>query len=64
MSVFQYLQLQTIDPQDYGTVSELDQYEQDETIDLSEEVEGAEIMRAWDILEKDMHEPASARNKA
>lgn len=62
MSVFQYLQLQPIDPQDDGSISELDQYEQDEVIDLTEETEGVDIMQAWDRLEKDMHVPA-AKNK-
>ncbi len=64
MSVFTYLQLQTVDPQDDGTTSDLDVYEHDETIDLTEETEGAEIMQAWTVLEKDMHESAGKRSKA
>ncbi len=54
-TVFHYLQLQPVDPQDDGSVSDLDQYTQDETIDLTEEFEGAEIMQAWDKIEQDMH---------
>jgi hypothetical protein len=55
MSVFQYLQLQPVDPQDDGTVSELDQYEHDEVIDLSEESENQDIIQAWEKLEHDIH---------
>lgn len=54
-SVFHYLKLQPVDPQDDGSISDLDQYAQDETIDLNEEFEGAEIMSAWDQIERDMH---------
>lgn len=61
MSVFQYLQLQPVDPQDDGTTSALDQYEHDETFDLSEEAESVDIIQAWERLERDMHEPASKR---
>ncbi len=60
-SILHYLQLQPIDPQDDGTVSEFDQYEEDETIDLNEEFEGVEIIQAWDRIEQDMHETASVR---
>jgi hypothetical protein len=61
MSVFQYLQLQPVDPQDDGTVSDLDQYEHDETIDLNEDSEGEDIIHAWEQIEHDMHEPASTK---
>lgn len=55
MSVYQYLQLQPVDPQDDGTISDLDEYQHDETIDLSEETEGEEIVHAWEELEQAMH---------
>ena len=55
MSVFQYLQLQTIDPQDDGTVSDLDKYDVDEVIDLTEDADGAELEREWDEIERDLH---------
>lgn len=60
-SVFHYLKLQPVDPQDDGSVSDLDQYEEDDVIDLSEEAEGAEIMQAWDQIERDMHGSSSTR---
>lgn len=56
MSVYEYLQLQPLEPQEDGTISDLDKFEIDETIDLTEEAEGAEIIQAWDRLSKDMHE--------
>ena len=55
MSVYQYLKLQPVDPQDDGTVSDLDLYEQDETIDLNEDTENVDIVTAWEKLERDMH---------
>ena len=61
MSILHYLQLQAIDPRDDGTVSDFDQYAEDETIDLNEEFEGVEIIEAWDRIEQDMHETASVR---
>ena len=55
MSVFQYLQLQPIDPQDDGTTSALDEFAQDETIDLTQEADGEELIREWDEIEHDLH---------
>ena len=55
MSLYQYLQLQPIDPQDDGTVSDLDEYQQDEVIDLNEDTEDQDIVQAWERLEQDMH---------
>lgn len=55
MSLFQYLQLQPIDPQDDGTVSDLDQYDEDEVIDLTEDADGEELVREWDEIERDLH---------
>lgn len=54
MSVFNYLQLQPIDPQDDGTVSTLDQFEQDEQIDLTQETDGEELAREWTEIEEAM----------
>jgi len=45
MSLLQYLQLQPIDPQDDGTVSDLDDFPQDEVIDLTEEDDGDTLAR-------------------
>ena len=56
MSLFPYLQLQQIDPQDDGTLSELDQYEQDETIDLDNDTDGETLDQRWSEITKSMHE--------
>ncbi len=55
MSLFQYLQLQPIDPQDDGSVSELDQYTPDEVIDLSQDEDGATLIREWEEITEDLH---------
>ena len=55
MSLFQYLHLQPIDPQDDGTVSDLDQYDEDEVIDLTEDADGEELVREWDEIQRDLH---------
>ena len=55
MSLFQYLQLQPIDPQDDGSVSELDEYEQDEVIDLTQDEDGATLLQEWEQITKDLH---------
>ena len=54
MSIFNYLQLQPVEPSDDGTVSDLDIYEQDETINLEEDIDEQELEQAWNaILEDD-----------
>ncbi len=55
MSLFPYLQLQPIDPQDDGTVSDLDKYEEDETIDLTADNDGEMLEQAWEQITKDLH---------
>lgn len=55
MSLFPYLQLQPIDPQDDGSVSDLDQYEQDEVIDLSGDEDGESLLHAWEEITQDLH---------
>ncbi len=54
MSLFQYLQLQPVDPQDDGSVSDLDEYNHDEVIDLVDE-DGADLVREWEEISNDMH---------
>lgn len=61
MSLFQYLQLQPIDPQDDGTVSDLDQYDEDEVIDLSADEDGETLLEAWEQISNDMHSVATKR---
>lgn len=58
MSLFQYLQLQPIEPQEDGTVSELDAYEQDEVIDLTQDEDGATLLQEWEDITRDLHENA------
>lgn len=53
MSLFKYLELQPIDPQDDGTVSDLDYYEQDEVIDLSHDADGEELVEQLDKMVHD-----------
>lgn len=64
MSLFQYLQLQPIDPQEDGTLSELDQYAEDDTIDLSYEPDGEELVHEWELIEHDMHDENVASSLA
>ena len=46
-SLLQYLQLQPVDPQDDGSVSDLDAYQHDETIDLNSDVDDQALEHAW-----------------
>lgn len=55
MSIFKYLQLQPVEPLDDGTISELDQYAEDDTIDLSSDMDGEVLMRKLDEMARDMH---------
>ncbi len=54
MSIFSYLQLQPVDPHDDGTISDLDEYEQDETIDLTDDIDEAELDAAWSKVINDL----------
>ena len=55
MSLFPYLQLQPIDPQDDGTISDLDKYEEDETIDLNSDTDGETLEQEWEKITNDLH---------
>lgn len=58
MSIFNYLQLQPVDPKDDGTVSDLDQYDQDETIDLSADIDEQVLEATWERVIEDLdHDP-------
>lgn len=61
MSLFEYLELQPIDPQEDGTISELDRFAEDETIDLSRDEDGEDLMRRFDEWNRDLHETDSDR---
>lgn len=56
MTLFPYLQLQTIDPQEDGTVSDLDLYEEDDTIDLDSDTDGDTLDQKWSEITKSLHE--------
>jgi len=56
MSIYTYLQLQPVDPQDDGTVSDLDTYEHDDTIDLQDDIDEKTLDEAWDRIVEDFHE--------
>lgn len=55
MSLLQYLQLQPIDPQDDGTVSDLDDFPQDELINLTEEDDGDKLAQSWEEIDETLH---------
>lgn len=46
-SIYQYLQLQPVEPNDDGTVSDLDAYQQDETIDLTQDIDEQTLDQSW-----------------
>lgn len=54
MSILQFLQLQTVDPTDDGTVSPLDDYQHDETIDLDEELDEGVLEQEWEMVIDDL----------
>jgi len=54
MSIYNYLQLQPVDPQDDGTTSDLDEYNQDEAFDLKHDIDEQELDNAWDKVIKDL----------
>lgn len=55
MSLLKYLALQPIESNDDGPISELDQYEHDEQIDLSSDEDGEELIEEWQAIADDMH---------
>lgn len=58
MSLFHYLQLQPVDPQDDGSISDLDEYAQDEVIDLSQDEDGEALVQEWEAITQDLHKGA------
>lgn len=55
MSFYQYLKLQPIEPQDDGTISDLDRYMEDDVIDLTQDEDGETLMRQIDEMAASMH---------
>lgn len=62
MSLLQYLQLQPIDPQDDGTVSDLDEYLEDETIDLTEDEDGDKLAQSWQEIDETLRAVGSGED--
>lgn len=56
MSILSYLQLQPVEPTDDGTISPLDDYTKDETIDLNEDIDEMVLEQAWDTVLNDFRE--------
>lgn len=57
MPLLQYLQLQPLEPDDDGTSSSpLDDYPQDDTIDLSSDVSEQELEESWNNIVKDIEQ--------
>jgi len=54
--ILKYLQLQPVEPMDDGTLSPLDAYEQDETLDLNADLDEAVLDQEWDSVIKDLKE--------
>lgn len=55
MSLLQYLKLQPLEPDDDGTSSSpLDDYAQDETISLDEDLDEESLDQAWDSIVADI----------
>lgn len=54
MSILQFLQLQPVEPSDDDTVSPLDEYEHDETIDLEADIDESVLDEEWDMVMNDL----------
>lgn len=55
MSIFKYFDLQVLEPQEDGSVSELDQHPADEIIDLSADPDGESLAQEWQAIMDDLH---------
>jgi hypothetical protein len=54
MSILQFLQLQPVEPSDDDTVSPLDEYVHDETIDLNDDIDESVLDQEWDMVINDL----------
>lgn len=54
MSILNFLQLQPVEPTDDDTVSPLDEYQHDETIDLSADIDEYVLDQEWDAVINDL----------
>lgn len=55
MSLYEYFQLQPIEPKDDGSISELDQYKPDDVFDLSRDEDAETLMEKLDEMSREMH---------
>lgn len=56
-----YLQLQPVEPDDDGTSSSpLDDYQHDDVIDLSDDVDGESLLESWQHIVDDTNQPKTA----
>jgi hypothetical protein len=56
LNILKYLKLQPVEPTDDGTVSPLDEYQQDETIDLNNDIDEAVLEQEWDAVINDLQQ--------
>jgi hypothetical protein len=54
MSILHFLQLQPVEPTDDDTVSPLDEYEHDETIDLNADIDESVLDQEWAMVMDDI----------
>lgn len=54
MSILNFLQLQPVEPTDDDTISPLDEYEHDETIDLEADIDESVLDQEWDMVMQDL----------
>jgi hypothetical protein len=56
LNYLKYLKLQPLEPTDDGTTSPLDEYEQDETIDLNADIDENVLDQEWEAVINDLKE--------
>jgi len=56
MSILSYLQLQPVEPSDDGTISDLDAFQSDETIDLNEDFDEQAFDQAWEKMSGELRD--------
>jgi hypothetical protein len=56
LNILKYLKLQPLEPTDDGSLSPLDEYEEDETLDLDQDVDGTLLTEEWDSVIEELKE--------
>jgi len=54
LNILKYLKLQPLEPSDDGNTSPLDEYAQDEVIDLNSDIDEATLDQEWDSVINDL----------